>query len=401
MAGNPGMVFYNRYQQFGNLGGQFGNQGGQFGLQGGSAGRLTYEELQRRRQEQTNSKENAKQEDAAPKAIDPSQGVAAAATAEASGDFFRYVIDQKVSLPRQKSAMLPIVDQAITGTKVSIFNAKVQAKFPLLGLKFKNVSNQHLMQGPITVYEEGSYAGDARILDLQPNEERLISYAVDLGTEVKTETQEAPDQIIAVKLVKGMLHATHKLRETTTYRIKNRSEHERQLIIEHPIRTDWKLVTPERPSEVSRDVYRFQVTVPAGKALVHQVIEEQAKLDRLELTSMQDTTVLFFLKSSSSSPAVKAALQKASGLRGHLTDTHRDLAELEKKLKAITDDQTRLRANLDKMPPTSAAYKRYLQKFDTQETEIEKLQGQILERQETEKKQHKEFEEFLINLSVE
>ena len=33
----------------------------------------------------------------------------------------------------------------------------------------------------------------------------------------------------------------------------------------------------------------------------------------------------------------------------------------------------RLRANFERLPPTSEAYKRYLKKFDTQETEIEKL----------------------------
>ena len=38
---------------------------------------------------------------------------------------------------------------------------------------FKNTSGLHLMQGPITVFEGSNYAGDARILDLQPNEERL------------------------------------------------------------------------------------------------------------------------------------------------------------------------------------------------------------------------------------
>ena len=65
-----------------------------------------------------------------------------------------------------------------------IYNERTQAKFPLLGLKFKNTSGLHLMQGPITVFEGSNYAGDARILDLQPNEERLLSYAVDLGTEV-------------------------------------------------------------------------------------------------------------------------------------------------------------------------------------------------------------------------
>ena len=60
----------------------------------------------------------------------------------------------------------------------------MQAKFPLLGLRFKNTSGMHLMQGSVTVFEGSAYAGDARVMDLQPNEERLVSYAMDLGTEV-------------------------------------------------------------------------------------------------------------------------------------------------------------------------------------------------------------------------
>src|SRR5262249_44955811 len=52
----------------------------------------------------------------------------------------------------------------------------------------------------------------------------------------------------------------------------------------------------------------------------------------------------------------------------------RDLAHLEKRLKAINDDQVRLRANIERRPNTPA-YKRYLERLDTQETQIEKLQG--------------------------
>src|SRR5262249_8068711 len=92
--------------------------------------------------------------------------VATAASAAKVGDFFQYAIDKAVTLPRQKSALLPIVGKDVAGSRVSIYNERTQAKFPLLGLKFKNTSGLHLMQGPITVFEGSNYAGDARILDL-------------------------------------------------------------------------------------------------------------------------------------------------------------------------------------------------------------------------------------------
>src|SRR5207248_5712455 len=87
-------------------------------------------------------------------------GGTAAPVAQATklGDYFQYVIDRPVTLPRQKSALLPIVGKDIGGTRVSIYNERTQAKFPLLGLKLKNTSGLHLMQGPITVFEGSSYA---------------------------------------------------------------------------------------------------------------------------------------------------------------------------------------------------------------------------------------------------
>ena len=74
-------------------------------------------------------------------------GVSSMATASELGDFFQYAIDKPVTLPRQKSAMLPIVNKDVEGTRVSIYNERTQAKFPLLGLKFKNTSGMHLIAG--------------------------------------------------------------------------------------------------------------------------------------------------------------------------------------------------------------------------------------------------------------
>src|SRR5262249_24378900 len=152
------------------------------------------------------------------------------------GDHFRYTIDDKVTLPRQKSAMLPVVNKPVGAKRVSIYNEAVHPKFPLLGLRFTNGTGQNLMQGPVTVYERGSYAGDARVPDLQPGEERLLSYAIDLGSEVKASDKTTPDQLVSVKVAKGIVEATHKLRETRTYTIANLSKTDRTMIVEHPIR---------------------------------------------------------------------------------------------------------------------------------------------------------------------
>jgi hypothetical protein len=329
-------------------------------------------------------------------------GVSTMATATKLGDFFQYALDKPVSLPRQKSALLPIVNKDVEGTRVSIYNERTQAKFPLLGLKFKNTSGLHLSQGPITVFEGSNYAGDSRILDIEPNEERLLSYAVDLGMEVNPVLASDNGRLTTVKIVKGILYSTTKLRETKTYTIVNRNDAERLVLVEHAVRNDFHLTDDTgKPAETASDVYRFEVKVPAGKTATQVVTEERVIGSQIQLTNSNDDQMRIFINSTASSPKVKEGLKQGIALRWALNKTQREIADQQLQLKTITEDQVRLRANLKEMPPTAAAYKRYLDKFDQQETQIEKYQADIKKMQETEHQQQKEFEDFLNNFSAE
>jgi hypothetical protein len=329
------------------------------------------------------------------------RGVQSAATVSELGDFFQYIIEHPVTLARQKSALLPIVQKDVEATRVSIYNESTQAKHPLLGLKFKNNTGMHLMQGPITVFEGSSYAGDARVMDLQPKEERLISYAIDLGTEVNPVAKREPDRLTSVKINKGILFRTDKFRETKTYTIKNRSTHDRTVLIEHPIRADFHLVGKAQPVEKARDVYRFRVEVAAGQGTSEEVIEEKDTVSEIILTNIDDQMMLLYLRQRVVSEAVKTALTRAMELKGKWAATSRDIQQQERQLRAIVEDQGRLRANLKDMPPTAETYKRYLKKFDDQETLIEQYQQKIKSLQETEAQQRTAYETFLAQLNVE
>jgi len=326
--------------------------------------------------------------------------VSTAASAAKLGDFFQYAIDKPVNLPRQKSALLPIVGKDVQASRVSIYNERTQAKFPLLGLRFKNTSGLHLMQGPITVFEGSTYAGDARILDLQPNEERLVSYAIDLGTEVNPVPSFDNGRVLSVKAVKGIVQTTTKNRQIKTYQVKNRNDSERTVLVEHPVNNAFHL-TGDKPKETASDVYRFEVKVPAGGTKSQVVTEEQEVSTNYSLTNSGDEQIRWFLSQPVASQKVKDGLQKAMDLRWATEKTRREIAELQRQLKTITQDQTRLRANLREMPSTAQAYKRYLEKFDKQETQIEKYQADIKKLQAEEHTQQKAFDDFLVGFTAE
>jgi hypothetical protein len=258
----------------------------------------------------------------------------------------------------------------------------------------------HLAQGPVTVLDDGSYAGDARLPDLQPNETRLISYAVDLGTEVEAK-QKAEESLQAVKIVKGILHATYKTRETKTYTVKNRSPQARTLLIEHPYRSQYTLISPEKAAERAREVYRFAVSAATDKAVTLDVIEELPRVQVVALSNLDDEAVRVFIRSRAINERVKKALEEALALKAKLNATQQAIQKEEQALKVIEQDQSRMRANMERVPPTSEAYKRYLKKFDEQETEIEKRRAEIVKLQTVAGEQRKSYEDFVAGLNLE
>jgi hypothetical protein len=158
-----------------------------------------------------------------------------------------------------------------------------------MGLRLKNTSGLHLLRGPVTVFEGSTYAGDARIADLQPGEERLLSYAVVLGTEVKPEVAaDGGGRLTQAKVVQGALYTTTKLRETKTYTVKDRNPQGRAVLIEHPVRDQFQRAGTTKPAETARDAYRFELKVPAGKSATQTVTEERYVGSSVPLTDSPD-----------------------------------------------------------------------------------------------------------------
>jgi hypothetical protein len=241
------------------------------------------------------------------------------------------------------------------------------------------------------------------VLDLQPGEERLLSYAIDLGTEVEAANPNPVDRITKVKVQRGVIQATHLIQQSRTYNAKNRSEHDRLVIVEHPYRPEFKLVSEKEPAERARDVYRFELPVAKGQAGSLTVTEERTQAQAISLSNTDDQTIRVFLNTNGSviSQGVKDAVAKALELKNKVALTQRELAQVNRKLNDIVQDQGRLRANLKEMPPTAEAYKRYLKKFDDQETEIEALRDQIKKFQDQEHQQRLALDAFLTALNVE
>ena len=329
------------------------------------------------------------------------QGVRAVATAGDLGALFEYHMTTPVSLARQKSAMLPIVNAAVDGAKVSIYNEQVHPKHPLHGFRLQNKTDLYLMQGPVSVFDAGQYAGDARLDELPPGQERLLSYAMDLRTEVAPETTAQEQELVTVHLRKGVLVATRRARTEKAYAIRNRDAQPKVVLIEHPRRPGWELITPAKAAEQTRQVYRFAVMVASDASTTLQVREEQPRQQTVQLTDVGVDAIIAYLQAPQVSEAVKSALQKVVALRRQLDETSTQLQRLEQYGAAISQEQERIRQNMERLDRNTELYARYVRKLDEQESDIEALQQEIKTLRETEDRQRQALQDFLMTLEME
>ena len=333
-------------------------------------------------------------------AIDLGQGGQSLAQGGDVGELFRYQIATPVKLQRSQSAMLPIVNESVAGEKLSIYNEGTHPKHPLNGLRLKNTTALHLMQGPITVFDGGTYAGDAQIQDLQPDTERLLSYAMDLDTEVAPTAKDEPSKLVSARLVKGTLIVSNKLTRNKSYVVKNSGKKAKKVLVEYPLQPNWVLVTPKEPAEKTRSQYRFAVAAEPGKPSTLEVKEEQTVSQQIAVSNLNSDAILLYVRSDVVSEAVKKALREVITRKDAMAASAARRQELERKIAVIDQEQKRIRENMAQLPKDSDLFRRYITKFTQQEDEIDSLRTAVTAAVEEEKKLRQSLDQFLIGLDL-
>lgn len=332
--------------------------------------------------------------------LDAAASVTSLAATAKLGELFQYTVGS-VSLSRQKSALFPIVADAVEAERVSLYNAGVLPRNPLTGARLKNTTGKHLLQGPVTVLDSGGYGGDARLEDLPPGQERFLSYGVDLQVTVDAASNRQEETVQSAKIVKGILWVSKKHVSTQEYAAQNKADKDKVLIVEHPLRPGWKLVEPAKPLETTDTVYRFRLPVAAGKGAKLLVREEVVQEESYALLPGDPGQVVWYGKNGKIPKGVRDALTKAAQLKQALVDADREVDKRTRAVEEIGREQNRIRENMRTVSSGTAYYNRLVSKLNEQETQVEKLQT---ERDQLGKKrdgQQRALEDYLENLTVE
>jgi len=302
------------------------------------------------------------------------------------GEMFEYRIDHPVSIQRNQSALVPIVAKEMDAESVDLYNEAARPGNPLAAVRLKNTTGLTLEGGTVTVFQGGSYAGEALTPTLKPNEQRYIAYAVDLGLHVHTRAGTKTEEVDRVVINRGVLRMHHAVIETKTYTLDNKGPRVKTVVIDHPYHPDWKLLNTEKPIETTDNYLRFEVNAPALKATAFSVREMRDSWESISVSNLTSDQIVLFAGRKYLDPKIHKQLEKIVSLKSDINAVDRDLKAIEKNREQIFIDQKRLRDNLQGLGQTTEEKElrsRYIQQLNEQETYLEKERGRekVLEGQ--------------------
>jgi uncharacterized membrane protein YgcG len=304
-------------------------------------------------------------------------GIKTAATGKEIGDLFEYRIERPVTVRRDRSALIPILQTRMEGERVSIYRESERKDRPMSGLLLKNTSPLTLEGGSLTVIDGDAYAGESLIERLKPREERFISFAVDLATLITVRNQNGRQPVFLVRVVDGTFQAHYYNSEEKTYVITNQTDKPRVLYVEHPLREGWHLSDEtSRPIEKTQNAYRFRVELGPHKTEELRIGERQALMDKYLVSNLTPRDLELFISQRYLDETSRLALEKIIGIKGQIADVDTRIQAIDREATEITTDQARLRENIKALGQNAEARQliaRYVAKANTQETRMEQL----------------------------
>ena len=311
----------------------------------------------------------------------------AAAEGQDFDDLYEYKLKDRVTIRKNQSAMVPIVQSEIRAEKVSLWTPDRTVGHPLRGVWLSNTSGETLDGGNFSVIDDEIFAGQGLLEPIKPDERRLISYATDLGILVRAAGSASPQRYTHVAIAHGVLVRTGEEREKKTYTVRNEDSTQRTLIVEHPLRPGWSLSKDTlRPEETTASVYRFRVVVGPKQSTTLDITESHPLQTQVELNNITSDEVAVLLKDGSINVEIEQALRRILDQKDEVAEFDSQAEERDATITSIYDDQQRLRENLKALKGSAeekALTQRYTQQLSDQETRLQNLRK---EKEDLEKK---------------
>ncbi len=317
------------------------------------------------------------------------------------GELFEYRLKDRVTIRRNQSALVPILQTTVTAERISLWN-DAMGRRPRRAVWLQNSSDLTLDAGSLSIVDAGAFAGEGLIEPLKPGERRLVSFASDLGVQVTAGPGDSPGRVTRIRIAKGVVIQDTEQHQRRTYTIRNDDREARTVIVEHPAKTDWKLAKTLTPDESTAAVHRFRVTAASGQTTTFDVDEVRMGATTVAVGEFNRDR-LTLIADGSRREVLERAMAPVFVKRAELDAIEADIQKRGEEVTAIMRDQERVRQNMAVLKGSSTErqlLERYTRQLDAQETRLEQLQGELAQLLERQGRTQRELADLIMAVTV-
>lgn len=288
-------------------------------------------------------------------------------------DFFEYALAQPVTIHKNESAMVPILQQDFPAEHVTLWSETEPT--PLRAVWLENNSKLTLDSGSFSIFESGEFAGEGLLDPIHPGEKRLMSYATDQAVRVKVTDRDGKRTLHHVKVLKGVVEETHMDVASVTYSATNSADVDRVMLVEHARRNNgWTLDDGLKADETSPNLYRFKLPVAAHSTAKLEVRERGPESTSVTLNANEDQTG-YLLDLVKRVPDALEKLKPVIDAQTALAELDRRIEESKKTEQTAGADEARDRENLTALKGNDAA-KRFVDELNRAEDQLQATRKQ-------------------------
>ena len=321
-------------------------------------------------------------------------------TTSAFDDFFEYSLTDPITIRKNESALVPILQTKLPVERVTLWSPSEPVA--LRALWITNDSNLTLDRGSFSIVENGSFGGEGLLDPIHPGEKRLLSYAADQAVRVTVDHQNNTHTVHRFSIAKGVLTETSTDVAEVEYLVHNAAPDARTVIVEQPKRQGWTLDSDPKPAETTETAYRFRVATQPRETVRLHIGERHTNFEYIRLVDRTEEQYRLMVQGTKAGPALLAALEPLFDLHNQVVALDAQIKAREGEIAEIGKDQDRLRENMKALKGTAEErqlLQRYTGELNTQEDRLAALRTQLADLHAQRNAKDAEFQEKMEALT--
>ena len=302
--------------------------------------------------------------------------IAPQTSTSAFDDFFQYSLTDPITIRKNESAMVPILQAKLPVERVTLWSAAHPTA--LRALWITNSSTLTLDRGSFSIVEDGSFGGEGLLDPIHPGEKRLLSYAADQAVHIDNAIGAQQHRLRSVVIAKGILTQQYRDVVERDYTIRNAAPEARTVILEHTRTPGYDLQPSDaKPEETTPGTYRYRVSVAGGTTTHLKISESRAYPRTIDIGTINDQQVRILVLEMGSDPGVARLLQPILDAQRTVADLEAKDSDLGDKLDNLDKEEERQRNNIVALKDADKlSQKRFVDQLGKIEDQILDLQKQ-------------------------